>query len=87
MSPTGHVLSNQVGLIVGVANKRSLAWAIARAAAGLAHCIVSATAFLDLDAVVVDGAAAPELLQTLCESARHALSRHIAHARAISLRG
>jgi len=45
-----------------------------RAAAGLAHCIVSATAFLDLDAVVVDGAAAPELLQALCESARHALA-------------
>ncbi|HET9369930.1 MAG TPA: enoyl-ACP reductase [Vicinamibacterales bacterium] len=34
MSPIGPVLSNQVGLVVGVANKRSLAWAIARAAAG-----------------------------------------------------
>jgi hypothetical protein len=29
---------------------------------------------LDLDAVVVDGAAAPELLQALCEGARHALA-------------
>ncbi len=53
--------------------EHSRGW-IARAAAGLAHCIVSATAFLDLDAVVVDGAAAPELLQALCEGARHALA-------------
>ena len=53
--------------------EHSRAW-IARAAAGLAHCIVSATAFLDLDAVVLDGAAAPELLQALCEGARHALA-------------
>jgi enoyl-[acyl-carrier protein] reductase I len=31
--PSAPVLSGQVGLVVGVANKRSIAWAIARAAA------------------------------------------------------
>ncbi|MGE6339492.1 ROK family transcriptional regulator, partial [Acidovorax sp. NPDC077664] len=51
----------------------SRAW-IDSAAAALAHCIVSATAFLDLDAVVLDGACAPELLQALCEGARRSLA-------------
>ena len=38
---------------------------IDRAALALAHCIVSGTAFLDLDAVVIDGVVAPELLRDL----------------------
>ncbi|WP_407702204.1 ROK family transcriptional regulator [Verminephrobacter aporrectodeae] len=48
------------------------AW-IARAAPALAHCIVSATAFLDLDAVVLDAATAPDLLQALVGRVRQAL--------------
>lgn len=47
----------------------SRAW-IASAASALAHCIVSATAFLDLDAVVIDAATAPGLLQALVERVR-----------------
>lgn len=50
----------------------SRAW-IASAAAALAHCIVSATAFLDLDAVVLDGAADPGVLQALADGVRTAL--------------
>ena len=40
----------------------SHAW-IASAATALAHCIVSATAFLDLDAVMIEGAATADLQQ------------------------
>ena len=53
--------------------EHSRAW-IAHAARALAHCVVSGAAFLDLDAVVLDGAAAPELLQALCEGVRQALA-------------
>ena len=49
---------------------------IARAAMALAHCIVSGTAFLDLDAVVVDGVAAPELMQSLLAQTRDALKAY-----------
>ncbi len=48
------------------------AW-MARASRALAHCVVSGTAFLDLDAVVVDGAVAPELLSALLAQTRTAL--------------
>src|SRR6218665_4065456 len=47
----------------------SRAW-IASAASALAHCIVSATAFLDLDAVVIDAATTADLLQALAERVR-----------------
>lgn len=46
---------------------------MARASLALAHCIVSGTAFLDLDAVVVDGAVAPEMLAALLAQTRTAL--------------
>lgn len=43
------------------------------AAQALAHCIVSGTAFLDLEAVVIDGAAAPLLQQDLIAQTAQAL--------------
>lgn len=46
---------------------------IASAATALAHCIVSATAFLDLEAVVLDGAADPGMLQALAEGVQASL--------------
>ena len=49
---------------------------IARAAMALAMCIVSGTAFLDLDAVVIDGVVAPELLQNLLTQTREALQAY-----------
>ena len=49
---------------------------LGRAALALAHCIVSGTAFLDLDAVVVDGVVAPELLQILLSKTREALTAY-----------
>jgi predicted NBD/HSP70 family sugar kinase len=49
---------------------------IARAAMALAHCIVSGTAFLDLDAVVVDGVVSPGLLQSLLAQTRDALEAY-----------
>ena len=48
------------------------AWT-AQAAAALAHCVVSGTAFLDLDAVVIDGVVAPALLHSLLDQTRAAL--------------
>jgi predicted NBD/HSP70 family sugar kinase len=51
------------------------AW-MARASLALAHCIVSGTAFLDLDAVVVDGAVAPEMLSALLAQTRTALTSY-----------
>ena len=51
------------------------AW-IARAALALAHCIVSGAAFLDLDAVVIDGVVAPSLLQALLAQTREALKAY-----------
>lgn len=52
----------------------SQAW-MSSAATALAHCMVSATALLDLDAVVIDAATAPDLLQALADRTRQAL-RH-----------
>jgi predicted NBD/HSP70 family sugar kinase len=49
---------------------------VARAALALAHCIVSGTAFLDLDAVVIDGVVAPSLLQRLLTQTREALKAY-----------
>lgn len=46
------------------------------AAQALAHCVVSATAFLDMQAVVLDGAVAPDLLQGLCNQTREALGAY-----------
>lgn len=51
------------------------AW-VQRAALGLAHCVVSGTAFLDLDAVVIDGSISRTLLQQLIEAVKAALSRY-----------
>lgn len=47
-----------------------------RAARALAHCIVSGTAFLDLEAVVIDGAVAPDLLSELIARTREALAAY-----------
>jgi predicted NBD/HSP70 family sugar kinase len=49
---------------------------IGRAALALAQCVVSGTAFLDVEAVVMDGAIAPELLRALCEQTRTALAAY-----------
>jgi predicted NBD/HSP70 family sugar kinase len=49
---------------------------VARAAMALAHCIVSGTAFLDLDAVVVDGVVAPGLLRSLLAQTNDALKAY-----------
>ncbi|MEN9842577.1 MAG: hypothetical protein RLZZ612_406 [Pseudomonadota bacterium] len=46
------------------------------AARALALCIVSGTAFLDVPAVVLDGAAAPALLQGLVDQTKQALSAY-----------
>ena len=47
-----------------------------RAALALAHCIVSGTAFLDLEAVVIDGVVAPDLLAELIARTQQALSAY-----------
>ena len=47
-----------------------------RASVALAHCVVSATAFLDMEAVVMDGVAAPELMQLLRQQTTEALNRY-----------
>ncbi len=49
---------------------------MARAALALAQCVVSGTAFLDLDAVVMDGSAAPGLLRALLEQTTAALQAY-----------
>ncbi len=46
------------------------------AARALAHCIVSGTAFLDLEAVVIDGVVAPGLLADLIERTTAALAEY-----------
>ena len=51
------------------------AW-MQHAAPALAHCITSGTAFLDLDAVVLDGSCCRELLQALLAQTRDALARY-----------
>ncbi len=50
------------------------AW-LAQAADALAHCVVSGTAFLDLDAVVIDGSLCRPLLHQLLERTRLALEQ------------
>jgi predicted NBD/HSP70 family sugar kinase len=47
-----------------------------RAARALAHCIVAGTAFLDVEAVVMDGAVAPELLHNLLARTSEALKTY-----------
>ena len=47
-----------------------------RAANALAHCVVSGTAFLDLDAVVIDGSISRALLQQLIAAVKAALPRY-----------
>jgi len=42
----------------------------------LAHCIVSGTAFLDLEAVVIDGVVAPDLLRELIARTGEALKAY-----------
>ena len=51
------------------------AW-VDRAAIALAHCVVSGTAFLDLDAVVIDGSMSRALLAQLINQVRSDLSRY-----------
>lgn len=51
------------------------AW-IASAALGLAHSVVSATAFLDIDAVVIDGSFSRAMLQRLIDETGAALRRY-----------
>ena len=51
------------------------AW-VMHAADALAHCVVSGTAFLDLNAVVLDGSFCRPLLQLLLERTRETLARY-----------
>jgi predicted NBD/HSP70 family sugar kinase len=51
------------------------AW-VDRAAIALAHCVVSGTAFLDLDAVVIDGSMSRALLAQLIEQVQLKLPRY-----------
>ncbi|MEZ5646484.1 MAG: ROK family transcriptional regulator [Burkholderiaceae bacterium] len=53
----------------------SLAW-IEQAALALAQCMVSGMAILDVEAVVMDGAVAPDLLQMLREKTWQALGKY-----------
>jgi predicted NBD/HSP70 family sugar kinase len=49
---------------------------IDRAALALAHCIVAGTAFLDVEAVVIDGVVAPDLLRDLWARTGQALKAY-----------
>ena len=49
---------------------------LAQAAQALAHAVVSGTAFLDLDAVVIDGSLDREVLEALITQTREALHNH-----------
>ena len=51
------------------------AW-LARAANALAHCVASGMAFLDIEAVVIDGSFSPELRQRLIEQTTTALDHY-----------
>jgi predicted NBD/HSP70 family sugar kinase len=51
------------------------AW-VARAASALAQSVVSGTAFLDMDAVVIDGSFSRDLLQLLLAQTQAALQRY-----------
>ncbi|WP_439588071.1 ROK family protein [Hydrogenophaga sp.] len=53
----------------------SRAWLV-QSAQALAQCITSGIAFLDVEAVVLDGAVAPELLGALCDRTRDALDAY-----------
>jgi predicted NBD/HSP70 family sugar kinase len=53
----------------------TLAW-IATAATALAQCVVSGTAFLDIDAVVIDGSFSRGMLQMLRDSTQQALKSY-----------
>jgi predicted NBD/HSP70 family sugar kinase len=53
----------------------TLEW-VETAARALAHCIVSGTAFLDLEAVVMDGVVAPTLMQSLVARTNEALKTY-----------
>ena len=53
----------------------ALDW-VARAAPALAHCIVSGSAFMDLEAVVIDGVVAPGLLAELIGHTQEALAAY-----------
>jgi predicted NBD/HSP70 family sugar kinase len=55
----------------------TLQWVL-RAANALAHCVLSGTAFLDLDAVVIDGSISRALLQQLIAAVKAALPRYSA---------
>jgi len=54
---------------------QSLAW-LTHAANALAHCVVSGTAFMDVDAVVLDGSMCRPLLTQLIEQTQAALLRY-----------
>ena len=53
----------------------TLAWA-RHCADALAHCVISATAFLDMDAVVIDGSLCRPLLTLLIEQTQQALAKY-----------
>lgn len=55
--------------------KETRAW-LEHAANALAHCAISGAAFIDLDAVVIDGAICRPLLKRLMECTRAALSNY-----------
>lgn len=55
--------------------KRTSEW-LRLAGNALAHCIVSGTAFVDVDAVVLDGSLARELLAELLAHTREAMNRY-----------
>jgi predicted NBD/HSP70 family sugar kinase len=56
-------------------DRHTEAW-VASAAMCLAQCIVSGTAFLDIDAVVIDGSFSRGLLQTLLSKTQSALAHY-----------
>lgn len=53
----------------------ALEW-VGHAAPALAHCVVAGTAFMDLEAVVIDGVVAPALLAELIGRTQQALSAY-----------
>ena len=59
----------------GAYAEHTAAW-IERAALGLAQCVVSGTAFLDLDAVVIDGSFSRTMLSRLIAQTTAALERY-----------
>ena len=53
----------------------ALEW-VGHAAPALAHCVVAGTAFMDLEAVVIDGVVAPALLAELIGRTQQALAAY-----------